>query len=68
MHLYPFELPAPVTHIEVMGSHMTKHHLANGQVLPHFTKADTGHPHDHPWPFDSLIFAGGYEKNEYIFH
>ena len=47
---------------------MTKHHLANGQVVHHFTQADTVPPHDHPWPFDSLILAGGYEENEYILH
>lgn len=68
MQVYPFTLPAPVIQIEVMGSHMTKHHLANGQVIHHFTRADTGHPHDHPWPFDSLILAGGYEENEYTLH
>ena len=68
MQSYPFELPAPVTRIEVMGPHMTKHHLANGQVIHHFTQADTGHPHDHPWPFKSLILAGGYEEEEYRLH
>ena len=66
MQIYPFELPAPVTRIEIMGPHMTKHHLANGQVLHHFTQADTGWAHDHPWPFESTILAGGYEEEEYL--
>ena len=68
MHAYPFTLPASVTRIEVMGPHMTKHHLANGQVLHHFTQADTGHPHDHPFPFDSVILVGGYEEHEFMLH
>lgn len=63
---YPFELPAPVERIEVMGEHMTKHHLANGQVIHHFTQADTGPPHDHPFNFDSTILHGGYEEEEYV--
>lgn len=67
MH-YPFNLPSPVDRIERMGPHMKKHHLANGQVIHHFTRPDVGHPHDHPWPFNSTILVGGYEEEEYILH
>lgn len=68
MQSYPFTLPSPVTRIEVMGPHMAKHHLSNGQVIHHFTQADTGDPHDHPFPFDSTILIGGYEEEEYLLH
>lgn len=68
MQSYPFDLPSPVIRLEVMGPHMTKHHLADGKVIHHFTRTDTGHPHDHPWPFDSTILYGGYEEEEYVLH
>lgn len=54
---------------ERMGPHMLKIYLEGlpgGCVVHHFTDADTGDPHDHPWDFYSHILFGGYVERVYF--
>ena len=49
---------------EPMNGDFTKYHLRGPwpfhPVLHHFRAPDHGDPHDHPWPFRSVVLAGGY--------
>ena len=50
---------------EKMSEELTKFHLRNLPfygVFHHFTGADKGEAHDHPFPFTSLIIYGGYRE------
>lgn len=50
---------------ERMSGAMVKWHLEGAPfaaVLHQFTEPDHGHPHSHPWPFQSTILHGGYRE------
>lgn len=53
--------------IERMSRAFTKYHLADGRALHRF-RLEEPHatPHDHPWPFETTILAGGYVEE--VFH
>lgn len=54
--------PAPEMRAEWMNGHFLKIHLGDGRVLHHFSGADgpDADYHDHPFPADIRIVAGGY--------
>jgi len=52
---------------EHMNDWFTKYHIEGpwpfNPVFHRFTRADgNGDPHDHPWPFRSVILSGGYRE------
>ena len=53
---------------EEMSSVFTKFHLRGiptNPVIHHFADIDRGEPHDHPWPFRSIILSGGYVERSF---
>lgn len=53
---------------ERMWDGMQKWHvggLMGAAVFHEFTQPDMGDPHDHPWPFQSIILFGGYVEQVY---
>ena len=54
--------------VEPMSGAFTKWHIDGlplATVLHRFTEPDHGDPHDHPWPFRSVILSGGYVEEVY---
>lgn len=53
---------------EIMSPEFTKYHIAGlpfNAAFHHFTGADIGEPHDHPYSFQSHILKGGYIEKIY---
>lgn len=53
---------------EKMAEFFTKYHIEGlplDAVLHEFSAADTGEPHDHPWPFTSYVVSGWYRETVY---
>lgn len=50
-----------IVRVERMSPAFVKYHLDDGRALHRFTRPEPfAHPHDHPWPFETAILAGGY--------
>ncbi|TVV75361.1 hypothetical protein [Sphingomonas solaris] len=50
-----------IVRVERMSPAFVKYHLDDGRALHRFTRPEPfAHPHDHPWPFETEIIAGGY--------
>ncbi len=53
---------------EKMSDELTKYHVIGlpfDAVFHHFTGADKGDPHDHPFAFRSHVISGDYEETIY---
>ena len=57
-----------ITRVERMSPAFVKYHLADGRALHRFTRPEPhAYPHDHPWPFQTEILAGGYVEEVFTF-
>lgn len=57
-----------ILRVERMSPAFVKYHLDDGSALHRFTRPEPfAHPHDHPWPFETRILAGGYVEEVFSF-
>lgn len=57
-----------IVHVERMSPAFVKYHLDDGRALHRFTRPEPlADPHDHPWPFETEILAGGYIEEVFTF-
>lgn len=58
-----------IIRVERMSPAFVKYHLDDGRALHRFTRPEPfANPHDHPWPFETQILAGGYVEEVFTFH